>query len=119
MLKKIKEYIQYKREIRKVKKEALAILNNVLPLVTTTSSNALKIIGFLINVAKVCNNLGENELMDRLQSIFMETIKTFADKFETDETRIYEIIEYMAKLSPADIQKVISYAQVKTLKNDK
>ena len=28
-------------------------------------------------------------------------------------------LEYMAKLSPADIQKVISYAQVKTLKNDK
>ena len=62
-----------------------------------------------------CNSLGSEELANKLQEIINDTIKILADKFETDESRLFEIMQYIATLSKEDIQKIIVSSQVETL----
>lgn len=115
MFNKIKEYREYRKNKKAVKRELVAIASNTLPLVSKTTGNALKFVNFATHVMEECNNLGSEELANRLQEIINDSVKTFVDKFETDESRLFEIIQYIATLNKEDIQKIIVNAQVETL----
>ena len=115
MFNKFKEYREYRRNKKIVKKEFIALASDVLPLMSKITGNALQFINFATYVMNECNTLSGEDLANRLQEIINDSIKTFADKFETDETRLYEIIQYIATLDKNDIQKIITEAQVETL----
>jgi len=115
MFNKFKEYREYRRNKKVVKKEFITLASDVLPLMSKITGNALQFINFATYVMNECNTLSGEDLANRLQGIINDSIKTFADKFETDETRLYEIIQYIATLDKDDIQKIITEAQVETL----
>ena len=115
MFNKFKEYREYRRNKKVVKKEFITLASDVLPLMSKITGNALQFINFATYVMNECNTLSGEDLANRLQEIINDSIKTFADKFETDETRLYEIIQYIATLDKDDIQKIITEAQVETL----
>lgn len=112
---KIRKYREYRKNKKAVKRELVAIASNTLPLVSKTTGNALKFVNFVTHIIEECNNLSGEELANRLQEIINDSVKTFADKFETDESRLFEIVQYIATLSKEDIQKIIVSAQVETL----
>ena len=115
MLNKIKEYREYRKNIKTTKKAIAKLGSTALPLIATTSENALKFVQFATHVMNECKGLDGEELADKLQDIIMDAVKVLADKFETDETRLFEIAQYIATLNKEDIQKIISHAQVETL----
>lgn len=119
MIKKVKEYFEYKKNLRTVKRNIIKFGSTALPLVNLITKNALDLINFATRVLDECNNLKEDELLDRLQSIIKESTSVLADKFETDEARLFEIVKYIVTLDKADIQKIITDAQVETLNKDK
>ena len=115
MFKKIKEYLEYRKNKKIVEKELTRIAVTTLPIIGKTSANALKFINFITYVLNECDKLGGEDLANRLQEIILEVVKTFADKFETDETRLFEIVKYIANMNPDEIKKIIINAQVETL----
>lgn len=115
MFNKIKEYLEYRKNKKIVEKELAKIAANTLPIISKASTNTLKFVNFITYVLDECNKLGGEDLVNRLQEIMTETINTFADKFETDETRLFEIVKYIANMSPDEIKKIIINAQVETL----
>ena len=118
MIKRIKEYFEYKRNLKKVKREIVKLGSTTLPLANLITSNALDLVNFATKVINECGNLEGDKLLDRLQSIIKDSISVFANKFETDEERLFEIVKYIATLDKSDIQKIITDAQVETLLKD-
>ena len=115
MITKFKEYLEYRKNKKIAKRELTRIAVTILPVIGKTSANALKFINFITYVLNECDKLGGEDLANRLQEIILEAVKTFADKFETDETRLFEIVKYIANMSPNKIKKTIVNAQVETL----
>lgn len=115
MFKKIKEYLEYRKNKKIAKKELAKIVATTLPIISKASTNTLKFVNFITYVLNECNKLGGEDLANKLQEIILEVVKTFADKFETDETRLFEIVKYIANLTPDEIKKIIINAQVETL----
>ena len=113
MIKKIKDYIEYRKNLRAVKKELVKAAATTLPLVSKTASNALRLVNFATYVMEECAKLGGDNLADRLQEIISDAIKTFAAKFETDESSLFETVQYIARMSPEEIRKVALSAQEK------
>lgn len=108
MFGKIKEYFTYRKNLKMIKRELTEVAANTLPLISTTTSNALDFVNFLTHVADECNKLSGKELISTI-------IREIADKLETDETRIYEILQYISTLSKEDMRKIVIHAQVETL----
>ena len=119
MIKKIKEYFEYKKNLRTVKRNIVKFGSTALPLVNLVTKNALGLVNFATRVLDECSNLKEDELLDRLQLIIKDSTSVLADKFETDEARLFEIVKYIVTLDITDIQKIIADAQVETMNKDK
>ena len=115
MFNKFKEYMEYRRNKKVVKNELISLASTTLPLVSKVTGNALQLINFATYVMNECNTLSGEDLANRLQEIINDSVKIFADKFETDDARLYEIIQYIATLDKDDIQKIITEAQIETL----
>lgn len=115
MFNKFKEYREYRRNKKVIKKEFVALASDILPLMSKVAGNALQFINFATYVMNECNTLSGEDLANRLQEIINDSVKTFADKFETDDARLYEIVQYIATLDKNDIQKIITDAQIETL----
>lgn len=107
MFNKIKNHFEYKRNLKKVKQELVGIGANLFPLINKTTSNALNAVNFITHVVEECNKLEGKELISTV-------IETVANKLETDESRLYEIIQYIATMSKEDLQKVLVHAMVET-----
>lgn len=115
MFNQIKEYLEYRKNKKIAKKELTKIAATTLPIISKASTNTLKFVNFITYVLNECDKLGGEDLANRLQEIILEVVKTFADKFETDETRLFEIVKYIANMNPDEIKKIIINAQVETL----
>lgn len=107
MFNKIKNHFEYKRSLKRVKKELVEIGANLFPLINNTTSNALNFVNFLTHIMEECNKLEGDELITSVLNVI-------ADKFETNESRLYEIVKYIATMSKEDLQKVLIHAMVET-----
>lgn len=116
MFRKIKEYREYRRNIRFVKKEIAKIGCTALPLLNTGVKDYAAIIAFLTRAAKETEKMEGDEILSYIEKTAIDISKVFADKLETDSSRLFELMAYIATLSPQDIQKIIAHAQVETLK---
>lgn len=113
--KRRKAYKKYKKNMKKVKYELVDTMVNVFPIMNTISSDGLKMLNFFKYAMGELKSLEGAELADRTQALITDSIKTFADKFETDESRLFEITNYIVNLSPKEIQGIISHAIVETM----
>lgn len=111
MFKKIKKYLEYRHNKKHVKQELVHVCTTVMQLFSTASSQGLNLISFAVNVMNECKELSGEKLVAAL-------VTALAEKLETEEPRIYELIQYIAALSKEDIQKIITHAQVETLHQD-
>lgn len=107
-MKKINEWIEYRKNKKTAKREIAKIMAVTLPTINSVTSNATDIVKVFVSVTESCKNTPQEELISTV-------ITTIADKFEEDESRVYEIVKYIATLSPSDIQKVLVDATVETM----
>ena len=108
MIKKIREYFDYRRN-RKIAKRALArIAATTLPVIREVSANGTDIAKFIIKLTKETKNVKGEKLVEMVLS-------EVSTALQTDNNRIIEILTYMANLQPEDIQKILVHSVVDTI----
>lgn len=107
MFGKIREYFTYRKNVKTVKRELAQTAANTLPLFTKTTSEVLDFVNFTSHVINECKKMEGQELISAV-------IGEIADKLETDETRIFEIIQYIFTLDIKDLKGIVTKAQVET-----
>lgn len=111
MINRIKEYLKYRRNKRIVKREIARIAATTLPVVREVSGKGADIAKFIVRLANETKNV-EGE---RLVEMVLNEIST---ALQTDNSRIIEIMSYMANLKPDEIQKVLVHSMVETIPTD-
>ncbi len=105
---KIKRYFIYRKNIKTIKRELAQTIANTLPLISKATSDAKSIIDFASHIINECGKLNGQELISAIAS-------ELANKLETDETRIFQIIQYIFTMDIEDIKKIIINAQIESL----
>lgn len=108
MINRIKEYFEYRRNKRIVKRELAKMAATTLLVIREVSDKGIDIAKFVIKLTNETKNIkGE-----RFIEMVLNEISTV---LHTDNNRIIEILSYMASLSPEDIQKVLVHSMVETM----
>ena len=111
MIKRIKEYLEYRRNKRIAKRELAKMATTTLPVIREVSDKGTDIAKFIVKLTNETKNIkGE-----RLVEMVLNDVST---ALQTDNNRIIEILTYMASLSPQDIQKVLVHSAVETMPTD-
>ena len=112
MIKKIREYVEYRKNKRIVKRELAKMGATVLPVVRTVSTKGADIVKFVVKLTNETKNVDG----ERLVSMVLNEVST---ALQTDNNRIIEILTYMASLSPEDIKKILVHSMVETMPKEK
>ena len=111
MIKRIKEYFEYRRNKKIAKRELAKMVATTLPVIREVSDRGNEIAKFVVKLTNETKNIkGE-----RLVELVLNEVSTV---LQTDNNRIIEILTYMASLSPQDIQKVLVHSAVETMPTD-
>ena len=111
MIKRIKEYLEYRRNKRIAKRELAKMAATTLLVIREVSDKGTDIAKFIVKLTNETKNIkGE-----RLVELVLNEVSTV---LQTDNNRIIEILTYMASLSPQDIQKVLVHSAVETMPTD-
>ena len=111
MIKRIKEYLEYRRNKKIAKIELAKMASTTLPVIREVSDKGTDIVKFIVKLTNETKNIkGE-----RLIELVLNEVST---ALRTDNNRIIEILTYMASLSPQDIQKVLVHSAVETMPTD-
>ena len=111
MIKRIKEYLEYRRNKRIANRELAKMAATTLPVIREVSDKGTDIAKFIVKLTNETKNIkGE-----RLVELVLNEVSTV---LQTDNNRIIEILAYMASLSPQDIQKVLVHSAVETTPTD-
>lgn len=105
---KIKEYMEYKRNKKIVKKEFTKIATTTLPIINELSVKGIDIIKFVIKLVNVTQEVDGERFLELI-------LKEVSTVLQTDNSRIIEILTYMANLSSEDIQKILVHSVVDTM----
>lgn len=111
MFKKIKEYFEYRKNKKIAKRELAKMAATTLPVVREVTSKGTDIAKFVVKLTNETKNIkGE-----RLIELVLNEVST---ALQTDNSRIIEILSYMANLSPEDIRKILVHSMVETMPTD-
>lgn len=113
MFENIKANKEYRKNKKIAKRELVKIMANTLPTVNKITVKGVDVLNFVNKTIEASKNVSGEEVIKIILSNLAEVLKT-------NESRIVEIFTYMASLSPEDIEKIISYSVINTMKdNDK
>ena len=108
MIKRIKEYLEYRRNRKIAKRELIKMTATTLPAIREVSDKGTDIAKFVVKIINETNNIkGE-----RLIELVLNEVST---ALQTNNSRVIEILSYMASLSPEDIQKILVHSMVETI----
>jgi len=108
MINKIKEYLEYIKNKKIVKREIAKMAATTLPVIRETSNKVTDIAKFLVKLTNETKSIKGEKLVE----IVLNEIST---ALQTDNNRIIEILTYMASLQPEDIQKIVIHSMVETM----
>lgn len=111
MINRMKEYLEYRRNKKIAKRELAKMAATTLPVIREVSDKGADIVNFVVKLTNETKNIkGE-----RLVELVLNEVST---ALQTDNSRIIEILSYMANLKPDEIQKVLIHSMVETMPND-
>ena len=94
------------------KRELAKMAATTLPVVSEVSAKGTDIAKFIINLANATKNV------DGEKSVEI-TLNELSTALQTSNSRLVEILTYVASLSPEDIQKIITHSIVETMDTEK
>ena len=112
MIKRIKEYLKYRRNKKIAKREFAKMAATTLPVIREVSDKGTDIVKFIVKLTNETKNIKGERLIEMVLNELSTALKT-------DNNRIIEILSYMASLSPQDIQKILVHSVAETLPSDK
>lgn len=111
MIKRIKEYLEYRKNKKIAKRELAKMVATTLPVIREVSDKGTDIAKFVVKLTNETKNIkGE-----RLVELVLNEVST---ALRTDNERIIQIGQYMVNLSPQDIQKILVHSVVETMPTD-
>ena len=111
MIKRIKEYLEYRKNKKIAKIELAKMAATTLPVIREVSDKGADIAKFLVKLTDEAKDIEGKKLIEMV----LDEVSTV---LQTDNNRIIEILTYMASLSPQDIQKVLVHSVVETMPTD-
>ena len=111
MIKRIKEYLEYRRNKRIAKRELAKMAATTLPVIREVSDKGTDIVKFIVKLTNETKNVEGERLIELV-------LNEVSNALQTDNNRIIEILSYLANLSPQDIQKVLVHSAVETMPTD-
>ena len=111
MIKRIKEYLEYRKNKKIAKREFAKMVATTLPVIRKVSDKGADIVKFIVKLTNESKNVEGERLVGMVLNEVSAALKT-------DNNRIIEILTYMASLSPQDIQKVLVHSAVETMPTD-
>ena len=111
MIKRIKEYLEYRKNKKIAKREFAKMAATILPVIRNVSDKGADIVKFIVKLTNESKNVEGERLVEMVLNEVSAALKT-------DNNRIIEILTYMASLSPQDIQKVLVHSAVETMPID-
>lgn len=112
MIKRIGEYLEYRRNKKIAKKELARMAATTLPVVREISNKGTDIIKFLFKLTNETKNIKGEKLAEMVLSEISSVL-------QSDNGRIIEILTYMANLQPSEIQKILVHSMVETMPKNK
>lgn len=111
MINRMKEYLEYRRNKKIAKRELAKMAATTLPVIREVSDKGADIVNFVVKLTNETKNIkGE-----RLVELVLNEVST---ALQTDNSRIIEILSYMANLKPDEIQKILVHSVVETMPTD-
>lgn len=111
MINRMKEYLEYRRNKKIAKRELAKMAATTLLVIREVSDKGADIVNFVVKLTNETKNIkGE-----RLVELVLNEVST---TLQTDNSRIIEILSYMANLKPDEIQKVLLHSMVETMPTD-
>lgn len=111
MIKRIKEYLEYRRNKKIAKRELAKMAATTLPVVREVSDKGTDIAKFVVKLTNETKNIKGEKLVE----LVLNEVST---ALQNDNNRIIEILTYMASLSPQDIQKILVHSAAETIHTD-
>ena len=108
MIKRIKEYLEYRKNKKIAKRELAKMAATTLPVIREVSDKGIDIAKFVVKLTNETKNIKGERLIELV-------LNEVSNALQTDNNRIIEILSYMANLSPQDIQKVLVHSAVETM----
>ena len=110
MLNKIKEYFRYKKNAKTTKREIAKMAAITLPTINDVLERKAEILKFVTKLTDETKNIEGEKLIEMV-------LNEVSSALQSDNGRIIQILSYIAKLEPRDIQKIITHAIVETNQN--
>lgn len=108
MIKRIKVYLEYRKNKKYAKKELIRITATILPVVKEISDKAKDIVQFLVKLTNEAKNIEDEKLFEMVLSEISTVL-------QSDNIRIIEILTYIANLRSEDIQKILTDSVSKSM----
>lgn len=109
---KIKKYLEYRKNKKIAKRELAKIAATTLPVIREVSDNGTDIVKFIVKLVNETKSIEGKELIE----LVLNEVSTV---LQSDNSRIVNILSYMANLSPEDIQHILVHSIVETMPQDK
>lgn len=111
MMKRIKEYLEYRKNKKIAKRELAKMAATALPVIREVSDKGTDIAKFVVKLTNETKNIKGEKLVELV-------LNELSTALHTDNNRIIEILTYMASLSPQDIQKILVHSVAETIYTD-
>ena len=108
MMKRIKEYLEYRKNRKSAKKELARIAATALPTIRQVAERNAETVRFVHRLVDSAKGIEGEQLM----ALVLDAI---ANSLNTSNGKLIETISYMANLSSEDIQKILVHSVVETL----
>lgn len=107
MFNKIKEYLEYRKNLRIAKMELAQMLSTTLPSIREFAETKANTLDMIKHTALATKNMEGSELVNTV-------INSIANMFSINHERFIKVGTYLMNLSPDDIQKIIIHSIVET-----
>ncbi len=108
MINKIKKYLEYRRNRRLAKREAAKLGAVMLPAVREVSGKGADIVRFIVKLTNAAKDIDGERLIEMV-------LNEVSGALQADNSRIIEVLTYIAKLQPEDIQRILIYSISETM----
>lgn len=108
MIERIKKYFEYKRNKKLAKRELAKTALIMLPIVREISDKGSDIVQFIVKLANATSDINGEKLIEMVLS-------EISSALQVDNNRIIEVLTYMAKLQPEDIQRILIHSVGETI----
>lgn len=108
MIERIRKYLEYRRNKKLAKRELAKIASVTLPVIREVSDKGTDIVKFIVKLTNATKDIDSEKLIEMV-------LNEISGALQVDNSRIIEVLTYMAGLQPEDIQRILIHSVGETI----